>query len=90
MAESLVSVLRGSAGTLSSYGGEYAGFVGDLEAAADRIEQLGRVCTALVAAYARGEVGGSVEWSDLDAAEAAAREALGEEMVAVIRLVEGL
>lgn len=89
MAESLVSVLRGSAGTLPTYGGEYAAFVGDIEAAADRIEVLERVCASLVAAYARGE-GGSVQWSDLDAAEAAAREALGEEMVAAIRAAEGL
>lgn len=89
MAESLVNVLRGSAGTLSSYGGEYTAFVGDMEAAADRIEALERVCASLVVAYARGE-GGSVEWSDLDDIEAAAREALGEEMVAVIRAAEGL
>lgn len=86
----IVDVLRNSAGTLSTYGGEYGAFVGDLEAAADRIEQLERVCVALVAAYVRGEAGGSVEWSDLDAAESAAREALGEEMVAAIRAAEGL
>lgn len=86
----MVEMLRGSAGTLSTYGGEYGAFVSDMVTAADRIEQLERVCASLVAAYARGEAGGSVEWSDLDDAEASAREVFGEEMVAAIRAAEGL
>ena len=43
-----------------------------------------QACRALELAYARGEVSGSVDWSDLDEARALAQKALGPQECAVI------